>query len=296
MAGVAKKIAIVTDSVADIPNELVEKYDIRVVPLYVNVDGKSYRENFEIDQDKVYGALLSGSPLSTSTPAVNDFLEVYRDIKEKEDPSVIYSIHLSSALSGTMNAASSAADALKDMNIKLIDSRKAAISQGFIVLAAAAAAKKGAGEKEIDAVIRKTMESSYFYATFDNFEYIVKGGRAPFLAGFVKRIMILKPVITFSKTGSLGLNKFCMTKRSSLKELYNLIKADIIRSHMGSCLVGICYGNDEGPAEMLKKKIEDDPEIDARDFIITKITSVMAAHTGPGIWGVAVCPAFVSRL
>jgi len=290
------KIVVVTDSVADIPDSLVKKYDIRVVPLYVNLEGKSYREHLEIDQDRIYSSLLSGTPVKTATPTINDFLRLYRDIKEKESPSIIYSIHLSAALSGTLNAASAAAAEVNGVDIRMVDSKKAAIGQGFVVLAAAAAARQGAGEEEIDSIIKKTIDGCYFYATFDNFEYVVKGGRAPFLAGFVKKVMLLKAVITFRENGSLGLKRFCINRRSALTHLYRSVKSEIIGSGMGRCIIGICYGNDAGPALILKDMVENDPDIEVCDFVMSKMTSVMAVHTGPGIWGIAACPAFVSRL
>jgi DegV family protein with EDD domain len=296
MAKKTKKIAIVTDSVANIPDNLVKKYGIKVVPLYVILDGVSYKEELEISPDKIYSSLLSGSQIKSSTPSIKDFTETYEEIKEDQDPDMIYSIHLSSILSGTINSANIAVKSLKDINIKIVDSKKAAVSQGFIVLAAAIAAKNGASEKEVDREIERITKSSFFYATFDNFEYLVKGGRAPFLAGFVKKVMLLKPVISFNETGGLGLKRFCMNKNSSIRALFNLLKKDIIISDMGSCLIGICYGDDEEPAQRLKKMVEDDKEIQAIDIVMTRMTSVMAAHTGPSIWGIGACPAFVSRL
>jgi DegV family protein with EDD domain len=262
----------------------------------VIIDGVSYKEDLEISPDKIYSSLLSGSQIKSSTPSIKDFTEAYKDLKEKQDSDIIYSIHLSSVLSGTINSANTAAKALKDINIKIVDSKKAAIGQGFIVLAAAAAAKSGATKEDIDRTIEKIMGSVFFYATFDNFEYVVKGGRAPFLARFVKKVMLLKPVINFNEAGGLGLKRFCMNKNSSIRTLFNLIKKDIVSSNMGSCLIGICYGDDEGPAIRLKNMVQDDKEIEVSDIVITRMTSVMAAHTGPGIWGIAACPAFISQL
>jgi DegV family protein with EDD domain len=296
MAKRQTKIAIVTDSVANIPGELAEKYDIRVVPLYVNVDGVSYKEELEISPRKIFDSLLSGSQVKSSTPTIKDFMDTYKEIQDKDDPDMIYSIHLSSVLSGTINSASAAAESLKDLNIKIVDSRIAAIGEGFIALAAATAAKRGDSPEQIDRLLEDIMAQNYFYATFDNFEYIVKGGRAPFLAGFVKKVMLLKAIIGFDNTGSLGLKKFCMNKSSSIKTLFDLVKKDIISSGMESCLIGICYGIDDGSAEKLKKMVEEDADINASGIVMTRMTSVMAAHTGPGIWGISACPSFVSSL
>lgn len=290
-----KKIVIVTDSVADLSDSLIKENNIKVVPLYISFDGNSYKENIEISPDRIYKELQSGQTLKTSTPTVNDFIKVYKDLKENEDPDIIYSIHLSSILSGTINSAIAASRSIEDANIKIIDSKKAAISEGFIVLSAAKAAGSGASEEEIDKLIERMISSSYFYATFDNFEYVIKGGRAPFLAKLIGKAMVLKPIITFTPAGKLRLKKFCLNSKISIKRLYTLIKSDIISSNMGRCMIGICYGNDKGPAERLRGFIEDDIQIDVSDFVMTKMTSVMAAHTGPGIWGVAACPVYKSK-
>jgi fatty acid-binding protein DegV len=65
---------------------------------------------------------------------------------------------------------------------------------------------------------------------------------------------------------------------------------------MESCLIGICYGIDDGSAEKLKKMVEGDADINASEIVMTRMTSVMAAHTGPGIWGISACPSFISSL
>jgi len=288
----AKKIVIVTDSVSDLPENLAEKYNIKVVPLYINIGKRSYKENVEIKLEKIYKELESGHTVKTGTPTISDFIKVYNDIKKNEDPDIIYSIHLSGLLSGTINSAIVAGKSIDGIKIKVIDSKKAAISEGFIVLAAAHAAESGASEEEIDILIKKMIDSCCFYASFDNFEHIIKGGRAPFLAKFVKKALVIKPIVTFSSAGKMKLKKFCLNNKSAIKQLHTLISSDIVSSNMGRCAIGIFYGNDIGPAERLKKYIEDDPCIDASEYILTQMTAVMSAHTGPGIWGVAACPVY----
>ncbi len=291
----AKKIVVMTDSVADLPERIIEKYNIKVVPLYINFGGRSYRENLELSPDTVYKELISGSAIKTSTPSLEDFIDIYTSIKKNENPETIYSIHMSSALSGTFNSAVSARSLMGDMDIRIVDSKKAAICEGFIVLSAARAAMSGASTEKIDRLIEEMIKSSFFYATFEDFKYVLRGGRAPFLAGFIDKAMPLKPVITFNTAGRLKLKKFCLNKESSIRELYNSARADIIHTGMGRCMIGICYGNDIGPALTLKRLVMDDPQINASEIIMTQMTSVMAVHTGPGIWGIAVCPDYESR-
>jgi DegV family protein with EDD domain len=297
MTAEVKKTVIVTDSVADLPDNIIEKYNIKVVPLYINFGGRSYRENLELSPDTVYSELISGRSIKTSTPSVEDFINIYTNIKKNDNPETVYSIHMSSALSGTFNSAVSARSLMvnMDMDIRIIDSKKAAICEGFIVLSAARAAMSGAPTEKIDRLIGNLIDSSYFYATFEDFKYVLKGGRAPFLAGFIEKAMPLKPVITFNPAGRLKLKKFCLNKESSIRELYSFARSDIIRNDMGRCMIGICYGNDIGPALELKELVTDDPQIHTSEILMTQMTTVMAVHTGPGIWGIAVCPYYENR-
>ncbi|MES0342408.1 MAG: DegV family protein, partial [Candidatus Humimicrobiaceae bacterium] len=93
-----KKIAIVTDSVSDISDSLVKKYDIKVVPLYLNFDDQSLKEGLEIDVEEVYSKLKSGKIIKSATPTIEDFTVAYKDLLDEQGFESIYSIHLSSLL------------------------------------------------------------------------------------------------------------------------------------------------------------------------------------------------------
>ena len=283
-----EKIAIVTDSVSNIPEELARKHNINVVPLYVGLEGKMYKDGLDITPGQIYDKLASGVKVISSVPSVGDFTKVYRDLIEKEKKTLIYSIHLSSVLSGTINSARLAAKIFPDVKIKVIDSKLAAIVEGLVVLEAAHAAERGESEEKIDSIIDFSIKVASFFISFDNFEYLVKGGRAPFLANFVGKVMVLKPILTFDSNGKLKLKKFVRNQRNSLIELYKQLKKSIRDNKKSK--IGICYGNDRGPAMELEKMLKNDPEITLDEVIYSDMTVVMSAHTGPGIWGICAIP------
>ncbi|MBN2073335.1 MAG: DegV family protein [Actinobacteria bacterium] len=283
-------IAIVTDTVSDIPVDMAEEMDIKVVPLYIGIDGRNYREGLDVSSSVIYKKLSLKSKVITSAPAPADFMEVYRDIIEKQKKKVIYSIHLSSMLSGTINSATIAARQFPGTRIKLVDTKVAAISEGFIVLEAARAARNGACEDEIDSLISGMIRESRFYATFENFEYVFKGGRAQFFKRSISKALIFKPIISFDSKGKLKLKKFMLRMDKAVLELYRLIKKDMAAP--GEIRIGICYGDDPVPAQKLKKMFIEDEDMKIREIILTKMTAVMGAHTGPGIWGIAAVPCF----
>ncbi len=284
-----ENIGIVTDSVSNIPSKLASKNDINVVPLYVGLEGKMYKDGLEITPKEIYDKLASGVKVISSVPSIGDFTEVYRDLIEKKKKTLIYSIHLSSILSGTINSARQAAKLFPDTRIKIIDSKLAAIVEGLVVLEAARAAKRGESEEKIDSIIDFSIKGASFFCTFENFEYLVKGGRAPFLAKFVGKVMILKPILTFDRSGKLKLKKFVRNQKNSLIELYRQLKTNILDNKKSK--IGICYGNDKGPALELEEMFKNDPEIALDEVIFSDMTVVMSAHTGPGIWGIGAIPA-----
>jgi DegV family protein with EDD domain len=284
-----ENIAIVTDTTSDIPEKLVEKYKITIVPLYVGFGGKLYLEGKEITGKEVYEKLLAGVRVHTSTPSVGDFMKIYRNLIKKEKKTLIYSIHLSSKLSSTVNSAEQAKKFFPKARIKIIDSKTAAINLGFIVLGAARAVSRGESEEMIDSIIDYLKKKNKMFATFENFEYLFKGGRAPFLGKFLARSMILKPIVTIGSDGKVKLKKFVRNKRNSIIELYRQIRKDPFST--GKKKIGIFYGSDINPALELKKMVKEDKKIEIDELILTEVTTIMSAHTGPGIWGVSSCPA-----
>lgn len=286
-----ENIAIVTDTTSDIPEQLASKYKIRVVPLYIGFGGKLYREGKEITSSEVYEKLEAGVKIFTSTPSVGDFVEVYRDLIERQKKTLIYSIHVSSKLSATSNSADQAKRFFPQAKIKVIDSKTSAINLGFIVLETARAIKRGECEERIASIIDFMIRKNRMFATFENFEYIFRGGRAPFLGKFLSRSIRLKPIITIGSDGKVKLKKFVKNKRNSIIELYRQIRKDSFDPFSTvKKKIGIFYGTDINPALELEKMIEEDNRIKIDELILTEVTTVMSAHTGPGIWGVSYCP------
>jgi len=286
-------IAVVTDTTSDIPENLANEYNIKIIPLYIGFGGKLYLEGKEITSSEVFEKLEAGVKIRTSTPSVGDFVKLYSDLVEKEKKTLIYSIHVSSKLSGTSNTANQASKFFPQVKIKVIDSKTAATSLGFIVLEAARAAERGENEEEIDSIIEFLIKRSKMFATFENFEYLFRGGRAPFLGKFLAKSIRLKPIITIGSEGRVKLKKFVGNKKNSIIELHKQIRKDPF--YTGKKKIGIFYGSDIKPAQELEKMIREDDRIKIDELILTEVTTIMSAHTGPGIWGVTSCPVISER-
>lgn len=280
-------IAIVTDTTSDIPKGLCNKYDISVLPLYVGYEGDLYLDGEEITNGQVYEKLKSGIKVNTAGPSIGDFLNIYTDLIENRKKTLIYSIHLSSKLSSTFNTAFQASKSFPPGKIKVIDSDTAAINLGFMVLEAASAAARGESLVEIERKIDFMKANSRLIATFENFKYLFMGGRAPVLKRFLSKSLFLKPILSL-ENGKVKLKKFAKNKKTSILELYKQVK--IHRPDTAKRKIGIFYGDDKGPALDLEEMIRKDPEIKIDELILTEITTIISAHTGPDIWGVTSCP------
>jgi len=281
-------IAIVTDTTADIPEELAKENNIALIPLYVGYEGKLYKEGKEITNQDVYEKLEAGIKVMTSTPSTIDFVNLYKNIINKEKKTTIYSIHLSSRLSGTVNSAIQAKKFFPDTNIKIIDSRNVTISLGLIVLEVARAVKRGVSEEKIDRLIDILIEKSKFFGAIENFEHLLKGGRAPFFGKFLSSAIRFKPIITIDKNGKIRLKKFIRSKKNATIELYKQAKKAASSTDKNE--IGIFYASDINTALELEKMIRDDNDIKIDKLIMTEITTIMSAHTGPGFWGIGICP------
>jgi DegV family protein with EDD domain len=281
-------IAIVTDTTADIPEKMVREHDITVVPLNVGFKGRLYKDGKEINSRIVFSKLREGIRVYTSTPSVGEFVEIYNDLVNNKKKNLIYSIHLSSKLSTTVNSAIQAKKFFPETEIKVIDSRTAAIGMGFIALEAARAVKRGDSQEEIERIIDYLIKGNRLFAAFDNFKYLFVGGRAPFLGKFLSMSIRLKPIITIGSDGKVKLVKFVRNRRNSLIELY--WQAKKITYPVGRKKIGIFYGEDVNIALELEKIIRSDKKIEIDELILTELTTVMSAHTGPGIWGLSICP------
>jgi DegV family protein with EDD domain len=282
-----ENIAVVTDTTSDIPDELSSRHQIEVIPLYVGYEGNLYLEGKEITNKQVFEKLRAGIRIKTSGPSIGDFEKIYKKLIENDKKTLIYSIHISSKLSSTFNTACQAAKLFPGTKIKVIDSNTAAISLGFIVLEVARAARRNLSQEKIDLIIDFMTKNNRLLATFENFQYLFMGGRAPVLKKFLSKSIILKPIVVLDN-GIVKLKKFARSKKNSIIELYKQIKKYSMPQYKKK--IGIFYGSDIEPALELEEMVKNDPDIRIDELILTEITTIISGHTGPGIWGITSNP------
>jgi DegV family protein with EDD domain len=288
------KIRIVTDSTSDIPVELAKEYSIEVIPMYVGLDGRLFKDQIEIMPEEVYAALDTDKKVTTSSPSVGDYISVFTRLLEQEKAEKIYCITLSARLSASFNAATVAGKMFAPDTIKIIDSKTSTMCQGLIAIQAAQAAESGKySAAEIENIINELINRNKLIGVLENFKYLFKGGRAVFLGRFINKIVKFMPILHIGKNGKVQLKKFVKTREGALQEIYRQTVAAAKLNEDN--LISIFYGRNEDNhfVKELESLIRQNKEISVNNIYFNTITTVMGAHTGPVIWGVAISPKLV---
>lgn len=170
-------VKIVTDSVSDVPPDLVRELDITVIPIFVRFGEEVYKDGIDLSPDDFYRRLVLKKDLPhTAVPAPGDISKVYEDLADETDQ--ILSIHLSSKYSAFCEAALAARDLVKKKcQIEVIDSLSATLGEGLLVITAAKEAQRGAGLQETADMLKKLIPKTHVRMAFDTLEYLRWGGR-----------------------------------------------------------------------------------------------------------------------
>ena len=276
---------IVTDSGIDLglPPEQVADLNIHIVPLIVTLDGKSYREGVDIQPEEFYRLLEATDSLPiTSQPSAGDFSETYRQLAVT-DPDIL-SIHMSSGLSGTYNAAQAGAKLVPEANVTLVDTKTLSAAEGWQVEAAGQALKAGWPKGQVLALIDRIGAATNSMYTLKELKYLIHGGRISHMKGLIASMLNLKPLIGVEKVnGTYVQLGQVRTFKGAVKGLVDLIA----HQHApGSELrVQVLYSNNPEGAAMLREQV--DQRFDCTWLPVGPMSLVLGAHTGPSMVGVA---------
>jgi len=273
-------VKIITDSVSDLPPQVVKELGITVVPLNVCFGTEVYRDGIDLTSEEFYDKLVSSKVLpTTSVPSIGNFVEVYDRLAEETDE--IVAIILSSKLSATYETAVQAVGLMKrKCRIKVIDSLLAVMAQGLVVMAAAKAASEGASLDEVVSITRKNIQRADFRAAFDTLEYLRRGGRIGKAQALLGSVLKVNPIITLKD----GLVEPAGRERSRARAIEHLYNFAMSYSHIEGMAIEDAACPDE--AEMLAERLSSKF---ARERIYrVKASPVVGTHTGPGLLIVSV--------
>jgi DegV family protein with EDD domain len=278
-------VAVVTDSSAYLPDELLEGYGIYNVPLYVVLAGRSGREGWDISPHDVARALaVRGQTVSTSRPTPGDFVAAYRRALD-EGAERIVSIHLSSELSGTWDAARLAASQVGEHIVTVVDTRSAAMGAGFAVLAAARSAATGAGADVVARTAREIAAGTRTFFVVDTLEYLRRGGRIGSAAAVLGSALAVKPVLHVLDGKVVPLEKVRTTARAMNKLVQRAVEA----AGDGPVSVAVHHLAADEKAERLAGEMRERlPNL--RELHVSELGAAIGAHVGPGAVGIVIAP------
>ncbi len=277
-------IKVVTDSTADIPQELLDRYDIRLVPINIQFGTETYREGIDIDRPTFFRKLDEYPTMPTSSqPSPGQFVEVFRPLAE--DGHSIISIHITSKHSGTYQSALLAKSMLPEADIEVFDSLSISIGTGYQVLAAARAAEEGKSMKEIIHMLEGIRSRMSLYLTPATLKYLQKSGRVGKLAGALGALLNVKPIIKV-EDGVLEAFQNVRTRSKALERIMELTTGAVGTTE--PVKIGIPHAEVPDEAEALRKRVEGTFNVD--EMLVVPLACSLTVHGGPGIIGIVAYP------
>jgi DegV family protein with EDD domain len=273
-------VKVVTDSVADLPPQVVDELGITVIPLNVRFGEKVFRDGIDLTTEQFYQELTRSKIFPvTSVPSPVTFADAYDKLAEETDE--ILAIMLSSRLSATHEVAVQSIGLMKrPCRVEVIDSERAVMAQGFLVMAAARAAQAGAKLDELIAMVRSNIPRVDMRAAFDTLEYLRRGGRIGAAQALLGTVLRIHPLITM-KNGVVEPAGRARSRAKAMEHLYQFA-ADYERIEEMAVEEAACPED----ADLLTDRLGN---LFPRERIYrTKTTPVIGAHTGPGLLLVAV--------
>ncbi|OOM16357.1 DegV family protein [Clostridium saccharobutylicum] len=271
-----EKIKIITDSTADLSNDIYNKYDIEVLPLLINFEEKSYLDGVEINPKMVFEKIEKEGILPTTAQVIpNRFMESYK--KYLDEGYKIISIHMSSAMSGTYQSACIAKEMLESNDIVVIDSQNVTAALGILVLKAAKLRNKGYDIIQIENELNNIKKNVKLSVCFESLEYLVRGGRISKTAGIVGGILGIKLVLDI-KDGLMSVKD----KIRGTKKAINKIIDDLENSNLDEDVPVILIDVDNVEIKEALKKYMIENNV---NFIECSVGSTVSIHSGPHCCG-----------
>lgn len=272
-------IKIVTDSTCDLPADVIAKYGISVVPLYINIGKQGYLDGVDISREQFYKNLPT-YPVhpTTAAPSPLKFHSLY-DALADEGATEILSIHISVALSAVIDTARVAAKETKSLPVTVLDSRQLSLGTGFLVESAAELAAQGKTMGEIVNALNDQIKRSHVFAALDTLEFLKRSGRMNGTIAAMGTLLQLKPIVTMYD-GKAGAERVRTRERATqrllemLHDVGNVERIAIVHTH-----------SPERVAELRKQAAHLLPD---GEILSTDITPVIGAHIGPGAVGFAI--------
>jgi DegV family protein with EDD domain len=276
-------IAIVTDSTAYIPADLVKKHNLTVTPQVLIWEGETFQDGVDIQPDEFYARLKTAKSMPTTSQVTPITMKTtFESLIEKGYD--VLGIFLSAKLSGTIQSAIQAKEMMEKAGEKVtyVDSNTTAMAMGFQVLTVARAVEDGADMKEAVALAEKAREHTGVYFAVDTLEFLHRGGRIGTAKRFLGTALNVKPVLAVID-GHVEAVEQIRTKKKAVDRVFELV-SEQTKGKMPILLATLHASAEEEAKALLERASK---ELDATESILTTVSPVVGTHAGPGTVGLA---------
>ena len=278
-----KKYVIITDSTSDLPHDIVEEMDIKVIPMTFEIARNSYMnypDNRELDPHDFYNMLRNGETAVTSLINSMTFIDWFEPIV-KEGADILY-VAFSSAMSGTYNASKAAAEMVmekyRDSRIICVDSKSASMGEGLLVYSAALQRDKGMSIDELHQWLLENRLHLCHWVTVDDLNHLKKGGRVNPLTATIGTALNMKPIIHVDDDGSLVPVSNVRGRKKSIHTLVDRMAETAVNPQDQVIFIG--HGDNFEDAMLMEKLARD--RLNVKDVVIGTMGPVIGSHAGPG--------------
>lgn len=283
------QVAVVCESTACLPPDLVERYHIGIVPIPFVIGTRSYLDGVDITPSQFYAMLPSLASLpQTSPPTPGAYINTWQ--QTAGDGHAVVSVTVDSKVStlqrSTLLAQELAAETLPGVDVRVVDSLSAGMGQGFVALAAARAAAAG---KDLDAVVAAAERMSrqvQLLVTLDTLDYLAKTSRIPQVAALFGGILAIKPIVQISGGDIRPLTRV-RTRQRSVQALVNMMRERVERMSAPGARVHLAVQHARAAEEAAALEDQLRGEFDCAEIFTTEFTPVMGGYCGPGLLGIA---------
>lgn len=277
------KIALLVDSGTDVPQKLIEKYNIYMIPLKIIYKDYVYTDKVDITPEEIYKRLPQEIP-GTSLPDGETITKIFDQIKADGYEKVL-AVTISSGLSGTYNVVRLIAEQQEELESYVLDTKNIGIGAGFSAIQAAKWIDEGMEWKEVLEQTRKLVEKTKVFFNVATLEYLQKGGRIGLVASILGNALNLNPIISCNEEGIYYTVGKTRGRRKSLDKTVSYVKGKVGTAEVFN--LAIAHGDAEEEAVSMKERLEKEfPK--ARQIYFGQVSPALVVHTGPGLLGVGV--------
>lgn len=276
-------IKIITDSASDLPKEIIEEYNIDVIPLIVSLGDKEFLDGETIDAKTLYDNMREGKVYKTAQASLDTLMTKFEEYAKNGD-SCIY-IAFSSGLSGTYQTAVLAKEELKEdypnFDLDIIDTKCASVGFGLVVYKACQMVQEKRDKAYIIEATKFNAEHMEHIFTVDDLEYLYRGGRVSRAAAVIGGLLNIKPILDVEDGKLIPIEKI-----RGRKKVFNRM-IEIMKERgvdLANQTIGINHGDNIEAANEMQKLIEEN--FDCKDFVVSMIGCAIGSHSGPGTFSV----------